>query len=892
MFSSIRLHARNFLIIAAFGMATWSIWAYFNQPQPEPPWPERIQGFAFSPFGVDDDAIEQRFPSIEQVERDLELLKGRTHAIRTYSVEDVLGEIPALAQKHGINVALGAWIDQREAFSRQQVSEVINVAWRQTNVVRVIVGNEVILRGDVDIETLSGYLDEVRAAVFQPVSTAEPWHVWLKNPELAEHVDFIAAHMLPYWEGIDVELAVDYVIDRYQQLSDRFPDKPIVIAEVGWPSNGRTLKSAVASAANEALFLRRFLDQAEQRDYVYYLMEAFDQPWKAQNEGAVGAYWGVWSVHREPKFPFDAPLVRIPHWPVLAMISALIASIVLAVMFLDSSTLSNRGRGFLAVVAFTAASVSVWVVNDYTRQYLDLHSVLVGLALLVGMIGVILVLLTEAHEWVEAHWVRRWRRDFLDRSAGMDEAELPMVSIHVPAYNEPPEMLIETLDALAALDYPRFEVIVMDNNTPDEATWRPVQAHCEQLGPRFRFFHQRPLDGFKGGALNFALRHTDESARIIAAIDSDYVVEANWLRDLVPLFANPDMAIVQAPQDYRDAEQSLFKAMCYSEYRGFFHIGMVTRNERNAIIQHGTMTMVHRGMLEQVGGWSEHCITEDAELGLRLLEQGGQAAYVPASYGRGLMPDTFTDYKKQRSRWAFGAIQILRTHAGRLFGTSASRLDLGQRYHFLAGWLPWLADGFNLLFNFAALAWSIAMVWNPTEFDSPLLAFSALPLFLFGFKLAKLLHLYLTRVGAGFRQALGAVLAGLGLTHTIGVAVLAGLLGRERGFFRTPKNAARSGLLRAFFEAREEALFAIALWIAAWGVSRFHSAENPDTAVWVGVLLLQSVPYATAWLVAVISSLPLGGRLLGSAQAMQEAARAARGGRANAGRGRSPGQQT
>src|SRR5690606_18482716 len=175
-----------------------------------------------------------------------------------------------------------------------------------------------------------------------------------------------------------------------------------------------------------------------------------------------------------------------------------------------------------------------------------------------------------------------------------------------------------------------------------------VRDHCARLGSRFRFFHVSPLAGFKAGALNFALANTCADAQIIAVIDSDYQVEPSWLQDLIPAFWDERTAIVQAPQDYRDGEESFFKAMCYAEYRGFFHIGMITRNERNAIIQHGTMTLVRRSALERVGGWAEWCITEDAELGLRLFEHGYEAHYVPQSYGRGLIPGTFLDYKKQR----------------------------------------------------------------------------------------------------------------------------------------------------------------------------------------------------------------------------------------------------
>ncbi len=852
----------NLVIGFALVVATWGLWAYFNQPQPEPPWPRIIQGFAFSPFRMDQDAVAQRYPSLDEIDQDLALLGGRVHAVRTYSVEGPLGQIPALADRHDLNVALGAWVDRRTAETEAQVEQAIRLAWNHTNVVRLIVGNETLLRGDVEIERLVALLDRARAAVHQPVSTAETWDVWLKNPELADHVDFIAAHVLPYWEGIDVELAVEYVNERVALLREAFPDKPVVLAEVGWPSNGRTRKAAVASTANQALFLRRFLAEAERRDYVYYLMEAFDQPWKEQNEGAVGAYWGVWDVERQGKFPLAAPLVAIPHWPLLALSSILIASIVLAVLLLDSRTLNRRGRGFLALVAFGAATLSVWVVNDYFDQYLDFQRVAVGTALVVGMLGVALVVLTEAHEWVEARWAAR-RRDFKAAGADLPEQELPFVSIHVPAYNEPPDMLIETLDALAALDYPNYEVIVIDNNTPAEATWRPVEAHCAALGARFRFCHQKPLAGFKAGALNFVLRHTDPRASVVAVIDSDYQVDPDWLRALMPLFLNSGMDIVQAPQDYRDGGESLFKAMCHAEYRGFFRIGMVTRNERNAIIQHGTMTAIRRDLLEQLGGWGEWTVTEDAELGLRAFAAGAQAAYVPESFGRGLMPDTFTDYRLQRFRWAYGAMQILRRHASILLGLAPSRLSLGQKYHFFAGWLPWIADGFNLLFNLAALVWALLMVAAPTRFDAPLMAFALLPMSLFAFKLAKLIHLYLTRVGGGWRHAIGASLAGLALTHTIGLAVLRGMSGRSLAFYRTPKEAGQGTVARAFVEAREETLLMLALWLAAGSVAATVSLESPDVMVWISVLLLQSIPPAASLLLALIAGLGLPARWIG-----------------------------
>ncbi len=805
------------------------------------------------------------FPSASEINEDLALLEGKAYAVRTYTVESTMENVPLLAAAHQLNVMLGAWIGENSELNKQEIRRLIRV-YRENHesIIRVIVGNEALLRGDQTVEQMIGHLERVREEVWAPISLAEPWHIWLKYPELVEHVDFIAVHILPYWEGIDVDRAVDYVVSRYEQLKAAYPDKEIIIAEVGWPSNGRTRQDASATLANQTTFLRRFLAIAEREHYTYYVMEAFDQLWKRQIEGEAGTNWGVYDTDREPKFEFTAPVVRIPGWQGLVTISIGLTVLLLAVLFRDSAGLMKRGRGFLALVAYTIPTFAVWMVYEYSRQYLNPATLAVGIMLFIAALGVIVVLLAEAHEMAEAAWLQPWRN--VPQPSGMRDEELPMVSIHVPAYNEPPEMMIQTLDALAALRYPRFEVLVIDNNTKDAAVWQPVQSHCERLGARFRFFHVDPLTGFKAGALNFALQQTDPAAEIIAVIDSDYIVKADWLRDMVPNFSDPEMGIVQCPQDYRDGDQNAFKAMCMAEYRGFFHIGMITRNERNAIIQHGTMTLVRRQVLEEVEGWREWCITEDAELGLRIFKQGYKAIYIPLSYGKGLMPDNFADFKKQRFRWAYGAVLILRHHLAALLGLTPSRLTLGQRYHFIAGWLPWLADGFNLVFNLGALAYTLSMLFWPATVPPPNILFALLPVSLFIFKLVKMLFLYRRRVAATLRQSMAASLAGLALSHTIARATLTGLITRRIGFFRTPKFASKSALLRSLMDAREEALFllALSLAIASLFLARPDS-DMMDIHVWALVLGVQGTPYLAAVLVALIGGIPkLPARLVGA----------------------------
>lgn len=852
----------NFLISIAIAVVSISFWGLLNRPEIEPPWPSRIQGFSFSPMQAWNDPTKDKQPTEAEIETDLKLLADTTNAVRSYTVEGSQAKIPALARKYGINVTLGAWLSEDTEQNDVEIANVIRLAKENyRNVIRVIVGNEVILRNDISVAQLSEYLDRVRDALDIPVSTAEPWHIWLKNPDLANHVDFIGTHMLPYWEGIHLDRAVDFIVEHMAMLENAFPDKPVVIAEVGWPSNGRIRRQAIASPANEATFLRRFIQRAEKLGYIYYVMEAFDQPWKRVTEGAVGSYWGVYDVKRQPKFPFTSPIVEVPEWRILSGISIAIALITFALLLIDSKTLNKSGRGFLASVAFIAATGAVWIIYSYSRQYLTVTAIIIGFLMLLGMIGVVIVVLTEAHEWAEAIWSKGSRRAFTP--VQVPDEQLPMVSIHVPAYNEPPEMMIDTLNALAALTYPSFEIIVMDNNTKDPATWQPVEAHCKSLGKRFHFFHEDQLAGYKAGALNYCLARTDPRVEVIAVIDSDYVVTSDWLCDLVPQFSNPAVAIVQAPQDYSDDGENLFKAMCYAEYRGFFYIGMITRNERNAIIQHGTMTMVRKSVLEEVGCWAEWCITEDAELGLKIFKKGYEAQYIAKSYGKGVMPDTFVDFKKQRYRWAYGAIQIMRHHGRALRRGDRSSLTYGQRYHFIAGWLPWLADSINLIFTLAALCWSTAMIHDQARFDPPLIILSSVPLTFFVFKIAKMFYIYRSRVKATVSQTAASALAGLSLSHTIAKAVIYGFMTKSLPFFRTPKIVKGRKFWHALQSAREEGLVGLALLLAAYSILKQQGSETPDILVWIIVLLVQSLPYVAAVIMSLISAFaPLPTRLI------------------------------
>jgi hypothetical protein len=264
-------------------------------------------------------------------------------------------------------------------------------------------------------------------------------------------------------------------------------------------------------------------------------------------------------------------------------------------------------------------------------------------------------------ELCDALGTERWRRRVTadTPTPALPAAELPFVSLQVPAHNEPPDMVIQTLTSLLRIDYPRYEVIAIDDNTEDEELWRPVEAWCAEHGVKFA--HLRDWPGYKSGALNYALGElTDPAAELIGVVDSDYQIEPGFLRRCAPLFADPGVGFIQAPQDYRDWSQTPYYRRLYYSYKYFFAVSQPSRNEQDGAIFAGTMGLIRRRALEEVGGWDEWCITEDAELSLRLLRAGWSGLHVDQSWGRGVMPLTFEALKSQRYRWCFGGIQILR----------------------------------------------------------------------------------------------------------------------------------------------------------------------------------------------------------------------------------------
>jgi cellulose synthase/poly-beta-1,6-N-acetylglucosamine synthase-like glycosyltransferase len=359
----------------------------------------------------------------------------------------------------------------------------------------------------------------------------------------------------------------------------------------------------------------------------------------------------------------------------------------------------------------------------------------------------------------------------------------PMVSIHIPICNEPPEVVIATLNSIKKLDYPFFEVIVVDNNTTKEELWKPVEAHCKKLGPRFKFFHFDKLAGAKAGALNFALSQTHPHAEIIGVIDSDYQVKPNFLKDLIPYFQNQKLAIVQAPQDYRDFSPNSYLKNCFFEYRYFFSFIMPSCNEYNAASFMGTMGLIRKKMLTSIKRWSEWCITEDTELGIRIHQNKFFTIYKDESFGKGLLPFEFRDYKKQRKRWVFGNMQIIKRNLKNLFWSS--KLKIHQKISYLAQLTVWFNN--LLLISFLLLGLAFLNLIG-IKINNLIIASAGLLLLIFLFsKCLIFLLAFRKKEKISLKESLGALFSHLSLNWPMATAWWLAFFSPEGKFFRTPK---------------------------------------------------------------------------------------------------------
>ncbi len=381
-----------FVAVAALVGAFWS---WLGAPWPMPPSPlaggEKLYCVSYAPFRGDQNPLGATTRvSAQQIDEDLARLARITGCVRSYSIEHGLDQIPAIAARHGLKVMQGIWLSSHREKNRAQIDTVVDLAKRYPDTISaVIVGNEVLLRGEMSATDLAATVRAVKARVAVPVTYADVWEFWLRNRDLYAAVDFVTIHILPYWEDFPVgaAAAAAHVEAIRRQVAQTFPDKEILIGETGWPSAGRMREGALPSPSDQAWVLHEILGVAKRQGYRVNVIEAFDQPWKRRLEGTVGGHWGLFDAdRRERKFVWGEPVSDHPLWRAQAAFGMAVAALV----FLAAWIAGGKGGGAprygpwlrVAVIALAAGGLAGWSAEKAWLEGLGAGGLLRSYALL------------------------------------------------------------------------------------------------------------------------------------------------------------------------------------------------------------------------------------------------------------------------------------------------------------------------------------------------------------------------------------------------------------------------------------------------------------------------------------------------------------------------------
>src|SRR5882762_8679002 len=424
------------------------LWGVFRDKQEAPDFKGILPSVSYAPFEGTGHPDVDNIPTAEKIRSDLGKLAPLTRAIRLYSSPGGVELVPPIAAEFGLKVTVGAWIDKNVDRNEREIDAAINLARHNSNVIGVVVGNETVYRGEQKVEDLIELIKRVKKSVNVPVTTGEIWNIWRDYPQLGYSVDFIAAHVLPYWENFTDKQAVDQAVAMFQLLRDQFPGKRIVIAEFGWPSAGYNLRNADPGPFEQASVLRNFVTRAEAIGMDYNIVEAIDQPWKFF-EGGVGPYWGILNASRQSKFAWTGPIVNENYWK-LAVI-ALLVGILLSLPILRLSEPTVMQAFVLSAAANGVGAWAATVFAYWAGHYFVFGSAFALTLGLILLVPLVLIAMARIDEIAAIAFGRGPRRLIAKSAEPMapatigDAIAFPKVSIHIPAYFEPVEMLKQTL---------------------------------------------------------------------------------------------------------------------------------------------------------------------------------------------------------------------------------------------------------------------------------------------------------------------------------------------------------------------------------------------------------------------------------------------------------------
>jgi glucan 1,3-beta-glucosidase len=359
------------LTALAIGVAWWWLGAPVTLP-PSPLAPgQKLYCVSYAPFrDGQDPLVEGTMVSAQQIDQDLALLSRYTNCVRTYSIENGLDQVPQIAERHGMKVLQGLWLSNNAAKNSQQIATTVALAQKFPDVISaVIVGNEVLLRGEMSATDLMAIIRQVKSQIPEPVTYADVWEFWLRYPDVQNAVDFVTIHILPYWEDfpLPASLAASHVDAIRKRVAAAIPNKEIIIGEFGWPSAGRMREGARPSPSNQARVIEDTVALAQHENFRANIIEAFDQPWKRWLEGSTGAYWGIFDrATNGPKFSFGGSVSDHPHWLLLALAGIGLAALSFAAALAAAAGEKASSRALwptIAAMVFLPAVLFGWTLE-------------------------------------------------------------------------------------------------------------------------------------------------------------------------------------------------------------------------------------------------------------------------------------------------------------------------------------------------------------------------------------------------------------------------------------------------------------------------------------------------------------------------------------------------
>ncbi len=373
--------ATTLFALAAAAIIGWWAWLGAAVQMPASPFSrgEKVHCISYAPFRGDQSPFGPDIPiDPEQIAADLAQLKDITGCVRTYSIDHGLDRIAEIAKRNGMRVLQGLWLSSFPELNRKQIDATVRLAKQfPDTIAAIIVGNEVLLRGEMSPRDLARSIREVKSQVSMPVTYADVWEFWLRYREIAAEVDFITIHILPYWEDFPIAAtsAARHVDAIRARVAAAFPEKEIFVGEFGWPSAGRMREAALPSPINQARAMHEVLMLARSSNYRINLIEAYDQPWKRQLEGTVGGHWGLFDAYRRnAKFSWGGNVSNHPYWEWQAASGAGLAAAIFAAAFVSL----RRGGGTnrptfwlrIAVIAVVSGSLIGWSIENVAQESL------------------------------------------------------------------------------------------------------------------------------------------------------------------------------------------------------------------------------------------------------------------------------------------------------------------------------------------------------------------------------------------------------------------------------------------------------------------------------------------------------------------------------------------